>query len=346
MWRGTALVLLVVASPAAAQVLRFERSEPHLVEGVEQMRSGDYDGATSSFERAQTENKEHRAIVQYNVGNAQLEKAQAIQEAQGQAPAAEGDEDPAQTLLSAAADSFNQAYELSSDPKVRSDAALGLGNTKVAAQDIEGAISAYRRALVANPQNGPARNNLLSALRLMQQQPPQQSGGGQGDKDDKDKEGEEGEQQKGDQGDQQEQDPQDEGEQGEQGEQDDGQGDKDQSDGAQDDKKNPADEQGKGGDEDQKKPDQEKDERSQQGQDEDPQDKKQDQAGGGAGDEKAPADKDPRPGQPQGQPQDKRDLDKEEAKRLLDALRKNERPLLPYQMRSQHQRLAPLEKTW
>ncbi len=68
---------------------------------------------------------------------------------------------------------------LAEDPKLpsalRSAASYNLGDTLIRRQDYPGAISAYRRAIILNPQDPDARHNLAVALRLLKNPPPKKS---------------------------------------------------------------------------------------------------------------------------------------------------------------------------
>jgi Ca-activated chloride channel homolog len=62
----------------------------------------------------------------------------------------------------------------SPDPALRSRAAHNLGNARLQAGEIDGAIAAYVEALRAEPGNADTKHNLELALRMREMKPPQQ----------------------------------------------------------------------------------------------------------------------------------------------------------------------------
>lgn len=339
--------------------LRFERQEPHILEGAEQLSEGDYEGAEASFRKAATENKEHRAVVQYNLGSTFLEKAQSMAPpppAPGAEPAAPSEEDTSamEELFQSAQESFEDAYSLSSSPSIRSNAALAEGNTKVMRQDLEGAIDAYRKSLTADPRNAAARNNLLSALKLQQQQPPQEGGDGEKepnedqeeneDEDQKDEEKKDGEEESdGSKDGQEEKDQEQNGDDGDENQKD------DSGENKPDDAESKEDQDGTDDkDDESKKKDKDGSEKdksdNQEGKDGDKKPSEEKPGGGDTKDDKKSGEEKAQP--PSGSGADvPEDPSLEEARRLLDSLRNGEKPTLPFQMQ-QHPKTIPLERQW
>jgi tetratricopeptide (TPR) repeat protein len=301
----------------------FERGEPELEAGARALQSGDVDNALARFRKAKAEHTDERAIVEYDVGQALLARAQqegerAQQQAaatagatgQAQPPKASKDDDAkaaAKTALDDARASLERAYNLARAPGLRSESALAWGNAHAQGGDLEKAIEAYRKALVADPSNARAKTNLHRALEEkkkqdQQKQQQQQGGGDKGDdkKNDDDKKPDDkksDEQKQGDKPDDKKSDAQ---KQGDQKSGDQKQGDK------PDDKKG-----AQGGDNDDKKP---------------PDDKK------GEG-QKPDDDKAQDPSKPQDAQAQQKKKSQETARRLLDALKSRERPLSPLDMR-------------
>jgi tetratricopeptide (TPR) repeat protein len=63
----------------------------------------------------------------------------------------------------------------SGDPKLRAAAFYNLGNTRVKAGDLKGALEAYEMSLRARPSDRDAKHNLELVRALLQQQPPDSS---------------------------------------------------------------------------------------------------------------------------------------------------------------------------
>lgn len=229
----TPALLLALALSAQADVPLFSRPSPELEAGAKALDDRDYDRAIDLYRKANAKTAKERAVVEYNVGIAQLEKAQHLKmmEAVRQAQEAAGGQGEDATLdeavtdtpdFDAAVDALERAYKLSDDSHLRSQAALGVGNSYALREQYKKAIDGYRRALVQDPHNKAARNNLRTTLRRMrmQQKPPKQQGE-EGDEDEsgegESEEGEEGEQgqEGGESSEGEDQDSSDDGEQGE-----------------------------------------------------------------------------------------------------------------------------------
>jgi tetratricopeptide (TPR) repeat protein len=69
-----------------------------------------------------------------------------------------------------AATSFEQWASTAKNKEEKSEAYFNLGNSKMAEQDLEGGVEAYKKALINNPKNEAARYNLSYALKMMKNQ--------------------------------------------------------------------------------------------------------------------------------------------------------------------------------
>lgn len=301
------------------------RPEPSLKAGAEALEEGRFDDALQAFRRAKAERDDERAVVEYDVGQALLQRA--LAEAAAREEGAEPD--PAiEPALREAQEAFERAYGLAKSKRLRSEAAHASGNALAEVGELDKAVEAYRRALVADPQNERARKNLAAALRALRAQPPlpPESQSGQSEEQ-KDRGDEQKEQEQKDRSDEQkEQEQKAPKEQA-------GQGEREQKP-KQPKGQSPADPQR--GDEKtppgEPKPKPEPDPRGESLEDEPdaPAPRPADQKG-----EKKEA---PAPARPE-------DKDKEDARRLLDALRSRERPLAPQLLRKLP-KAPPPEKDW
>lgn len=353
---------LASSSAAFAQGL-FSRTEPSLAEGEEALKRSLWDEAISRFRGAEAHGPDERAIVEYDVGRVLYEKGLAEQERSKQA--GEGDEAAGAKLLAEAAEAFRRSYGTAHDDKIRSQAALAEGNALARAGELQKSIDAYRRSLVASPENERARKNLATVLRVLQQQQQQQrqeqqqdqqeQQQEQQDQQDEERQRNEQEQQQGGQGDENErqQEQENEPQQGEQ-----------QGDEKQQSSEPREDAQGQQGQQDQQQPQpqegdeqqqspppqQQGDEKQQRGHEQEqepPQagEKPEEQEPPTADGNERPSDEEPKGGEGQGgKPMNPK---QEDAKRLLDALRQRERPLNPLLMQPRrHMRTKPPEKDW
>jgi len=368
--RRRALAPLVVAlaftsAPARAQL--FERVEPSIEEGVRAMQAGDGERAVELYQRAKTRASDDDAVVEYNVGSVHLQKAARMVEDAEKTPGAPDPEGARKAALDkevqAAVEAFDRAATLSSKKSLRSDAHLARGNTRALTGDLKGAVEAFRDALVENPENGAARRNLRSALTLLRSEPPPPSDGEQSDEGEQgDDEQQQQQQQQG--GGEQKQDERESSEQDEkqEGESQESPGDADdQKDGERDERDEKEGEQGKDGERDDARDDEKRDQKE-KGADpsRDPLKENGDEKNGGRDDEKKGerGDEKPAPAPGDTPPQGKReeeakggsarpkDPKDEEARRLLDAMRRSEKPLQPFQMRNTKRRLVAPEKDW
>jgi Ca-activated chloride channel family protein len=359
----SALVVVIPVSFAAdARAQLFERVEPEIAEGVDAMQRGDGEAAVERFRRAKTRTSDESAVVEYNVGSVHLRAAERMSEDEQKTPGANdpGGERAAalKERFDAAEQAFERAASLSSNKALRSDAHLARGNAKAVQGDLKSAVDAFRDALVENPENGAARRNLRAALTLMRSQPPPPPSNENQESDDEKKED----------GEQEQQEQQGGGKSG---------GEKEES--AEESESDPGEGQGESGDEKRE----ERDPKDGEGENENKGERASDDEKGtdakerGAGEQKeqpkddekskgsdareslekppegekkpmpAPGDS-AREGQgtpsPGSKPVD--DKEKQEARRLLDAMRRNERPLQPFQMRGEQRRLLAPEKDW
>jgi Ca-activated chloride channel homolog len=323
--------LLLLGGSLRAQTLDypFERVERSIESGAHALQTGDFDRAMESFSNAEADDGEKKAIVDYNVGSALMHKASRIlKQAQ---PPSDGEQEiseEAKVLLEDAEDAFKKAYSLSQNPVLRSDAALAQGNTRAQKGELKEAIESYRNSIVANPSNHAARRNLMQSLRLLKAQPPPPPSEGGGDDENDEEKDEEKDEQDPNNGENQDQKKADQDKK-EDGDQKDENKDKKQNQGDEQDKDNP-----------------EKKKQSGQEGEKDPQEKEQKSPSG----EKDKDEKDPKEAPPAGQgeapPMTPEELSKEEAKRLLDALRNREKPLNPHLMRGTQMRRVQREKNW
>lgn len=122
--------------------------------GSEALAGGDAKQALSHYRTALVEHGD-RPAVRHNIGVALYRLAQAAQ----------GGERTA--LLSQAAQAFRKAAE-ASDVTLRGPATYNLGNAMLLLGRRDEAIDAYKRALVMDPQNRGAKENLELALRRQQ----------------------------------------------------------------------------------------------------------------------------------------------------------------------------------
>jgi tetratricopeptide (TPR) repeat protein len=168
------------SAPSLATSPKFlERAEPNLEQGARLLASGDVDGAIEKFHKAEPRDGDERAIVEYDVGSAQLDRAVASAEnAQPASPGAAAAQNGAnapkidKSALDDAKASFERAFGLAKDPRIKSEAALAAGNAAARGNDVDEAIAQYRKAVVADPTNARAKTNLRRVLDAKRAQPP------------------------------------------------------------------------------------------------------------------------------------------------------------------------------
>jgi len=149
--RACVLILLLAAGPAAALGL-LEKEHPLVAKGREAYSAGRYDEALQAFEAAQRE-RPNDPVVEFNRADA-LAKLGRTEEAKK---------------------AFSRVGE--SDRKdLQQRAAFNLGNLHAAANERKEALQAYRRALRLDPSDVDARHNLEVVLRNLPPPPPPSEG--------------------------------------------------------------------------------------------------------------------------------------------------------------------------
>ena len=174
MMRRLWLVALLVAA-GGWDALR--APDPDVDRGNEAFKAGRFDEALGHYRSAEARGADPR--LHFDMGTALYKLGEKAS-------------DPAEkaSLLQQAEEQFRRAAD-SDDVRLKSLAYFDLGNSMYQRQQWEDAVSAYKRALRANPSNEPARHNLEMALRQREKQdrPDQQQGqkGQKGQKDQKDR---------------------------------------------------------------------------------------------------------------------------------------------------------------
>ncbi len=309
----------------------FTRPEPSLEAAFEALSADDPDVAIERIHDAEASDDDERAIVEFDVGQALIARARKdLQDAAAKDPKGQAQQQkeqqkqpqkaPQPPKLDDAIQSFERAATLAKNPRITSEAHLATGNASLEMQQIDDAIAAYRRAVVADLSNDRARRNLQRVLELKNQQPPpqeqQQSGDGKSD----DQKKQDGDKKDGEQGDQQQKQDGDK------------QGDDRQKDGdkKEDDAKNDDDKDADGDKNDQAKKD-------------DPKDKKDGQPDSSSAEEQKKKEEQAKKAAAAAK---KKPTSKEEAKRLLQGLRSRERPLSPLEMRGEETQRPKDGKDW
>jgi len=176
MMRRLWLVALLVAA-GGWDALR--APDPDVDRGNEAFKAGRFDEALGHYRSAEARGADPR--LHFDMGTALYKLGEKAS-------------DPAEKarLLQQAEEQFRRAAD-SDDVRLKSLAYFDLGNSMYQRQQWEDAVSAYKRALRANPKSEPARHNLEMALRQREKQdrPDQQQGQkgqkGKGQKDQKDR---------------------------------------------------------------------------------------------------------------------------------------------------------------
>jgi len=147
-WLLLALGLALPSGARAAGLL--EKEHPLIQKGREAYTSGRYEDALSAFEEAKKERPNDPA-VEFNRGDA-LMKLGRYDEAQK---------------------SFQSVAETQNQPELRQKATYNLGNVHAMTGNTREALKAYRRALTLDPSDAQARHNYEVLLRNL---PPPQKG--------------------------------------------------------------------------------------------------------------------------------------------------------------------------
>ncbi|MFZ9887244.1 MAG: vWA domain-containing protein, partial [Myxococcota bacterium] len=188
-----AAIAVLWGTRAGADVGWLERVDPSLQAGAEALASGDFDEAITRFRAAEPDSDDERAMVEYDVGSALYAQARPADETPKAGETGADTSRVDEKVMQAAAEAFARAYGLAKDEQLRSSAALAEGNAYARSGDLDRAVGAYRRSLLAAADNHAARENLRTTLRaLASPPPPPQSGEQQGDEShDEDKQGNE-----------------------------------------------------------------------------------------------------------------------------------------------------------
>jgi Ca-activated chloride channel family protein len=141
--------------------------DPDVDQGNEAFKAGRFDEALDRYRSAETRGADPRLHFDMGAALYKLGEKTADQAAQAK-------------LLQQAEEQFRRAAD-SDDVQLKSLAYFNLGNSMYQRQQWEDAVSAYKRALRANPNNEPARHNLEMALRQRDKQDKQDKQQGQKD---------------------------------------------------------------------------------------------------------------------------------------------------------------------
>jgi tetratricopeptide (TPR) repeat protein len=148
LWLVLALGLVLPSGARAAGLL--EKEHPLIQKGREAYTAGRYEDALSAFEEAKKERPNDPA-VEFNRGDALMKL---------------GRYDEAQKAFQSVAETQNQ-------PELRQKATYNLGNVHAMTGNTREALKAYRRALTLDPSDAQARHNYEVLLRNL---PPPQKG--------------------------------------------------------------------------------------------------------------------------------------------------------------------------
>lgn len=295
----------------------FEREEPNLAEGERALRDGRPEDALRAFRQAQAETQDERAIVEYDVGQALLQ--QGLSEAEASAQEQDGAEaGGGQRIFAEAAEAFDRAYGLTTNPQMQSAAAQAAGNARAQKGDLQAAVDSFRKAMIADPNNMGARKNLASVLRALAAQPPPPPSESDEDSDSKDDS---------------EQNPKD--------------GEQNQEDSSSEQGQNDESSNSQAGDEQDKDKSAGEDKQREPGTDDKNRNESQQPEPKSSSDEgpQKPGDVEPQAPQNTERPSPE-ERSKEQAQRLLDQMRNREKPLVPLWMRGKSSSKPPPEKDW
>jgi tetratricopeptide (TPR) repeat protein len=149
-----AVSLMLTFSPNVFALGPLEKNHPKVQQGMDAYDKGDYEGALKSFDDAKRELPNSPA-VELNRGNT-LYKLGKLQDAK---------------------EAFEHVTQMD-DPQLKQRAYYNLGNVNWGLNDEKSAIAAYRNALKLDPKDQAARHNLEVLLKKIK--PPQQNQGQDG----------------------------------------------------------------------------------------------------------------------------------------------------------------------
>jgi len=147
----TSTIFLVVILLVHGGWSWIDRPVPAVEEGNIEFARGHYRRALAAYDRALQSGEERE--VHYNRGLALYQLAR-------QAKGTEKD------ILYRSAEAALSHAAASGDARLRSLAVTGLSNLRLAQGHVEAAVRGYREALIADPRNDAARENLELALRM------------------------------------------------------------------------------------------------------------------------------------------------------------------------------------
>ena len=142
---GMALMLMMVTVATFGQSAHKHKRNADLF-----YDQGEFGEAEEYYRKAGAEKQE--AATMYNLGNA-IYQQERVEEAVRQ---------------------FQQAAEMTDDPKLKSQAYYNLGNTYMQAQQFDKGVESYINALKADTEDMDTKKNLTLALQQLQQQQQQQ----------------------------------------------------------------------------------------------------------------------------------------------------------------------------
>lgn len=200
------------ASAASNEASTTRKERNFIYEADKAFNSKNYVRAIELYNSALQINPQNE-IALYNLAVAMTKRADEAGGAGGNemqpGPSVPGpsDEQKASIKMKVQADSiFTDLYKTANDKKIRENSIYNAGNLRFSAQDYQGSIDSYKRALRLNPANNSARHNLrLAQLHLQQQNQDKDKDQKQDQDKDKDKDQQQDQQQQQQQQQQQEQ---------------------------------------------------------------------------------------------------------------------------------------------
>jgi tetratricopeptide (TPR) repeat protein len=144
-------VTTIVISMLFAVGAKAQDDQSLLIKGNELYKNKQYDQAADQYQKA-TDVNEKNPKAQYNLGNAlyRSKKSPAAQKA------------------------FDAAAEAAKEPEIKSKALYNKGVTYSREKKLMESIDAYKKALILNPADEQARENLQKALNELKKEPPPQ----------------------------------------------------------------------------------------------------------------------------------------------------------------------------